>query len=233
MTTKRLFEKYREAAIRHHVRLIEGNVRASNRAADRLFGFWKEIKAGGPEMLEQLKLFLQDEDPSVRGWAAAQLLEDMPQDAEPVLERLAIDAPWPITSNAEWSLAEWRDKLAHGGESTSTKIERLLEEYRQAVFCHQAAIAACVELTERAKAFRHADDPKLKSNFLTLRADKSPAVGCWAAMHTMDYGPMGDKTLRRLASRAQGWVKIAVHLVLAQWQAGRLTFPGGRTEALP
>jgi len=234
MSTKRLFEKYREAAIQHHVRLIECDVRASNRAADRLFGFWKEIAAGGPEMLEQLKVFLQDEDPSVRGWAAAQLLDDMPDEAKPVLERLILDAPLEIKWSAEWRLAEWRDKLAHGGESSYTKMQRLLEGYRQAVFRHEAALesgdandatAAYAELIERAHELRHGGEERPRLGFLTLGADKHPAVRFWSAMHTLDYGPMAEHTLQKLVKRIKGRIGMAASLALTEWKAGRLTFP--------
>jgi hypothetical protein len=54
-----------------------------------LAGIYRELREHGSAALEQMLPLLQDQDASVRGWAAAHALQFAPQQATAVLEELA------------------------------------------------------------------------------------------------------------------------------------------------
>jgi hypothetical protein len=100
-----LIARYRDAARRHGVAKTS---RAANRAAVELAGIHRELRAHGSAALEQIMPLLQDQDASVRGWAAAHALQFAPQQAAAVLEELAAGPFGPIRASASMTLREWR-----------------------------------------------------------------------------------------------------------------------------
>ena len=100
-----LVARYREAAIRHR---LANTSREANKAAAEIAGIYRELRQRGSTALERLLPLLQDQDASVRGWAAAHALQFAPQQAIAVLEELAAGPFGPLRASASMTLREWR-----------------------------------------------------------------------------------------------------------------------------
>jgi hypothetical protein len=103
-----LLAAYRVAASAHRQASLNGDYRAGNLQADLIARIFGELRRRGREAQERLLEFLGDEDPGVRGWAAAHMLEFAPDRAAQVLEQLVQSEPWPANTSAEMTLKVWR-----------------------------------------------------------------------------------------------------------------------------
>ena len=100
-----LVARYKDAAKRHG---LAKTSRAANKAAEEVASIHRELRQRGLAALERLLPLLQDQDVSVRGWAAAHALQFAPQQATAVLEELAAGPASPIRVDALMTLREWR-----------------------------------------------------------------------------------------------------------------------------
>ena len=107
MKADKLLEAYRQTAIRYGRAIEKGNPRAVNRAHDKLVKLSHPFRHGGPDMQRLFMGLLEDEDVSVRAWAATHALEFASEEAVSVLRKLESEAPWPINLDAEMVLREW------------------------------------------------------------------------------------------------------------------------------
>lgn len=103
-----LLEAYRHAAGTHRQSLLIGDYKTGNPQADLLARIYGELRRRGREAQERLLEFLGDEDPGVRGWAGAHMLQIAEDRAVPVLEKLVQSEPWPANTSAEMTLKTWR-----------------------------------------------------------------------------------------------------------------------------
>lgn len=81
--------EYREAAIAHRTASWEGRYKVANNAFERLASVVRGLHRRGPEAQNELLALLNDDQLTVRGWAAAPILEFAPEQAEAVLEQIA------------------------------------------------------------------------------------------------------------------------------------------------
>jgi hypothetical protein len=102
-----LLESYRQAAIRHRTALEEGNAKAANRAHDKVVKLSHHFRHGGSDLQEAFIVLLNDENLSVRAWAATHALEFAPDEAVRVLRKIARGPRSLIRLSAEMVLAQW------------------------------------------------------------------------------------------------------------------------------
>jgi hypothetical protein len=103
-----LLEPYRHAANAHRQALLTGDYRTENPQADLIARIYGELRRRGRETQERLLGFLDGEEPGVREWAAAHMLELAPGRDAPVLDELVQSEPWPANTSAEMKLKAWR-----------------------------------------------------------------------------------------------------------------------------
>ena len=103
-----LLDAYRVAAKAHRQASVNGNYKSGNPQADRIAEIYAELRRRGRDAQERLLDFLCDEDPGVKAWAAAHMLEFAADQAVPVLEALATSEPWPANISADTTLQVWR-----------------------------------------------------------------------------------------------------------------------------
>jgi hypothetical protein len=103
-----LLDAYRLAAMNHRAASLAGEYKAGNPQADIIARIYHELRRRGPEAQNSLLDLINDDDPGVRAWAAAHVLEIEPERGVPVLEALAQSEPWPANTNAETTLQVWR-----------------------------------------------------------------------------------------------------------------------------
>lgn len=103
-----LKDAYRVAAASHGAATSRGRHRVANRCADELILLSRELRNRGVEGHKALQQLLDDEDLSVRVWAAAHSLPFAHDLAEKILEKVAAGPPSPVRLTAEMTLAEWR-----------------------------------------------------------------------------------------------------------------------------
>src|SRR4051812_45451301 len=107
MDTNIIVKEYREGALMHGVGTNSGDHKKANEGYSKLNAAYKIIKSEDPE-LNSLKELLNDEDSSVKSWAAAHLLLVDPKIAEPVLEEIAKEKGL-VAFSAEMTLEQWRN----------------------------------------------------------------------------------------------------------------------------
>jgi len=101
-------ERYRRAARRHGEATEAGNDREANDAHDQLVAALEELNTN-PRGLGALDALLDDQDTSVRCWAAAHLLPTGSERAIDALESLA-NGTGIIAFDAKQVLKQWRRK---------------------------------------------------------------------------------------------------------------------------
>lgn len=106
-----LLERYREAAIKHGQGTPAGDPKLTNRSHDIIVSTFKEIKRE-EYGLERLAKFLEDEDTSVRSWAACNLLHIENTDATILL---GFNAKMTLKEWDTGKLIFWRDMQRLGG----------------------------------------------------------------------------------------------------------------------
>ena len=107
-TELQLIERYRRAAAQHYRSTSEGVVRETNKAADEIARVYRELRQRGLAAQQLLLPLLEDDDPGVRGWAAAHALEFAQEKGVPVLEAEARYSDDLHRFGAEMTLREWR-----------------------------------------------------------------------------------------------------------------------------
>ncbi|HJP58903.1 MAG TPA: hypothetical protein VJ865_02855 [Gemmatimonadaceae bacterium] len=103
-----LGDAYRTAAAAQGQAVVAGDHKVANRHSDLLFAISRELRGRGEAGQSVLLPLLNDSDESVRSWAAADVLEFVPELAVPVLEVLAETNGLPGL-NAKMTLQEWRN----------------------------------------------------------------------------------------------------------------------------
>jgi len=98
-----LLKKYREAAIGHG----SPNPREANAWHDRLHAYYKVLRES-EEGRQGIASLMDDQDPHVRGWAAAHSLQYYTEQARIVLQTLCTEeVPWQVAFSAEMTLKEY------------------------------------------------------------------------------------------------------------------------------
>jgi len=98
--------RYREAAIAHGAATESGDHKQANAVYDRLIEALEELRAI-PDGLRALESMLQDQNSSVRSWAASHLLPTRSDAAIEVLEQVSRE-PGLVAFSAHMVLKEWR-----------------------------------------------------------------------------------------------------------------------------
>jgi len=101
-----LLERYREAAIKHGQGTPAGDPKLTNRSHDIIVSTFKEIKRE-EYGLERLAKFLEDEDTSVRSWAACNLLHIEKFHSRKILEHIENTDATILGFDAKMTLKEW------------------------------------------------------------------------------------------------------------------------------
>ena len=105
-----MIEKYREAARRHGEATERGDDKVANKTAEVIAAAHREIVSCGEAASDALLALLDDVEPGVRLWAAADLLDRYPDKAVPVLAEL-VSTTRLIGMSAQQTLKEWRGRL--------------------------------------------------------------------------------------------------------------------------
>lgn len=106
--TRLLIRLYAEAAAMHGKASAEGDYENANHQYDIIATVYRELRARGRDNQLTLLGLLQDNNPSVRLWAASHALEFAPEEGEPVLVELYNSERGLHRLNAEMTLEEWR-----------------------------------------------------------------------------------------------------------------------------
>ena len=105
------FLDYRVTAMLHGRSMGIGRPETCNHAYDKLTRIRLELAARGDEQRRRLLEFLDDDDPSVRSWAAVDALAKAPDDGVRVLREIA-NSPDMVGLDAKmilelWDAGEW------------------------------------------------------------------------------------------------------------------------------
>lgn len=98
---------YRSYAEKHGVATNEGDYKVANKSHDKLLKALKKIRSFGEEGSLALLSLTDDDNDSVRCWAATHSLTFNEEKAEKTLQDLTLKGG-PISFNAEMVLDEWR-----------------------------------------------------------------------------------------------------------------------------
>jgi hypothetical protein len=85
---------YRQTAIQHGAGTNSGDYRSTNKAADKLRELREQLREAGDDAQLALTALFEDENPSVRLWAARDCLSVVPERAVEILRDRA-GAVWP------------------------------------------------------------------------------------------------------------------------------------------
>ena len=108
MTIDELLATYRAAAAKHGRATQTGAYREANKAYRELIRCATRLRQKGADAQAGWTKLLDDDDDSVRVWAASHILEFAPDDAARVLRSIANGNPGPDGLNAEMVLREWK-----------------------------------------------------------------------------------------------------------------------------
>lgn len=113
MTPDQLITEYRKAAIIHGEASEAGNARRCNAAYDELTRIRRQLRQAGPEHARKILTLLDDENRSVRSWAAVDALDLSPDDGVRVLREVASGPRGMVRLDAEmvlklWDAGEWK-----------------------------------------------------------------------------------------------------------------------------
>ena len=114
MTLDELIAAYRREAIAHGRGLEDGNSRRCNRAHDALAGIRDQLRQSGPQYQDALLALLDDDNASVRSWAAMDVLQFSPEDGVRVLREVASGPRGMVRLDAEMVLERWQAGEWHG-----------------------------------------------------------------------------------------------------------------------
>jgi hypothetical protein len=104
-----LLTRYVNQALRYGQALTEGDSKRANTCHAELTKLHRELRAQGAAARHELLGLLEHPEPAVRTWAATHVLEFAPERGEPVLVKLAEEAPPPLCLSAEFTLERWRE----------------------------------------------------------------------------------------------------------------------------
>lgn len=99
---------YEEAAMMQWQALQDANAKAANIQYGRIEAIRRELRNRGREGESALLTLMGSNNPHVRAWAAAHVLEFDPKRAEAELEQLANGPPSMVRLDAEMTLKQWR-----------------------------------------------------------------------------------------------------------------------------
>ena len=103
-----LVRDYRTSAVAHAAAIGNGRHRVANREFETLSAVSGELQRRGTEGVNALKALIEDENLSVRVWAATHALRIHTALAEHTLAEAAAGPPSPTRLSAEMTLSEWR-----------------------------------------------------------------------------------------------------------------------------
>lgn len=107
VTLEELIAAYETAAVLHGDAFAKGDLRTSNRAADKVAAIYRELRQRGDGARMALLPLLLASHSWVRGWAAAHALEFAPEMGRVVLEALSTEEGM-IGFSARMTLTTWR-----------------------------------------------------------------------------------------------------------------------------
>ena len=102
-----LIGHYATAALLHGKNTISGNYRETNRHHDIIAAIYRELKLRGDEAVKRLTELLENDDDSVKVWAAAHTLEFNELECSNILEKIGLDRGL-VPLAARMTLREWR-----------------------------------------------------------------------------------------------------------------------------
>jgi hypothetical protein len=104
-----LIEKYRISSAKHGSALEAAKPKAANKEFDTILALKKELRSRGEEGWQRLRPLLQAQEQGTRYWAAAFLLDFVPDEAERVLSELASIPKSFVGLSAELTLNKWKN----------------------------------------------------------------------------------------------------------------------------
>ena len=108
LTIDEVISLYIDAADKQYGAIQVGNTRAADKVGGVIATAYRELRQRGVQAQTALLPLLEHPDPSVRIWAASHTLEFEPEQAEPVLEKLAGEDSLQGFSG-DMTLRVWKD----------------------------------------------------------------------------------------------------------------------------